>query len=69
MKTAAEIRATPLEQFAAQAQAINDSEPLMSVYAALEWDCLHDDGKQWVCGLVRETLARGAEDQSTKEGE
>lgn len=42
----------------ALAQLINDSDALMKVYAAPEWDELSDDGKQWVAALVRETLIR-----------
>lgn len=52
------IRATPLSAFLALAGAITDSQPVISIYAACEWDDLHDDGKQWVAGIVRETLAR-----------
>lgn len=58
---AAAIRATPLVEFAAVAAAINDSDPLMAVYAAPEWQELSEDGQQWVCALIRETLARQAE--------
>ncbi len=54
-------RARPLSHFAEQAAAINDSDPLMSIYAAPEWAELGDEGKEWVCGLVRETIARVAE--------
>lgn len=59
--SATQIRTMPLDRFAVLACEINDSPPLMSVYAALEWDELHDDGKQWVCALIREALARNAE--------
>lgn len=42
------------------AESINDSPPLMSIYAAVEWDELSDDGKEWVGALVAETLNRAA---------
>lgn len=57
----ADVRGRPLTDFASVAQDINDSDQLMSIYAAPEWDELSDDGQQWVCGLVRETIARAAE--------
>lgn len=58
---AATIRAQPLSDFALQASEINDSDALMAVYAAPEWDELSEDGQQWVCALVRETLARASD--------
>lgn len=58
MTRAAMIRSRPLREFLPIAAAINDSDPLMAIYAAPEWDCLHDDGKLWVAALVRETIAR-----------
>ncbi|WP_340265439.1 hypothetical protein [Sphingobium mellinum] len=57
----ADVRGRPLAEFTGVAQDINDSDPLMAIYAAPEWACLGDDGQQWVCGLVRETIARAAE--------
>jgi len=42
------------------AESVNDSPDLMALYAAVEWDCLSDDGKQWVAALVKETLSRAA---------
>lgn len=44
---------------------INDSEPLMRVFASPEWDCLSEDGKLWVCALVRETLRRAGAGRPT----
>jgi hypothetical protein len=46
----------------ALARDINDSDALMRVYAAPEWDELHDDGKAWVIALVRETRRRTLEE-------
>lgn len=36
------------------AQAIVDSDAVLRVYAATEWDCLDDDGKLWLAAIVRE---------------
>lgn len=55
--TSADIRAKPLADFAALAKQINDSDPLMAIYATPEWNELHEEGQQWVSGLVRETIA------------
>jgi hypothetical protein len=52
------IREQALEEFSTVAAGINDSDSLMSVFAAPEWAELSEDGQQWVCALVRETLAR-----------
>lgn len=48
----------PLADFMPLAQEINDSAPLMAVYAAPEWDELSDEGQQLVAALVRETMKR-----------
>ncbi|ARR54583.1 hypothetical protein HY78_14655 [Rhizorhabdus wittichii DC-6] len=34
------------------AQSIVDSEPVISVFAASEWDELNDDGKNWIMAIV-----------------
>jgi hypothetical protein len=47
-----------LDDFMPLAQEINDSPPMMAIYASPEFDELSDDGKQWVAGLVRETIRR-----------
>jgi hypothetical protein len=52
------IRAIPLSRFLSIAEAIADSDAVLSIYASCEFDCLHDDGKVWIAGIVRETLAR-----------
>ncbi|WHO37854.1 hypothetical protein PMI04_014935 [Sphingobium sp. AP49] len=36
------------------AHAIVDSDPVLRVFAAVEWDCLGDDGKQWIAVIIRE---------------
>lgn len=51
-----------LAEFGTLAESINDSPALMLVYAAPEWDELDDNGQQWVCALVRETMARCRQD-------
>lgn len=43
---------------AAVAESIANSDPVIGTFAAPEWDCLNDDGKQWVIAIVRETLRR-----------
>lgn len=53
-----DARELPLSSFLVAAEAIVNSEPVITIYAACEWDDLHEDGKQWVAGIVRETLAR-----------
>jgi hypothetical protein len=58
------VRRRPLEAFEALAQSINDSEAVMAVFAAPEWDELSDDGRPWVCALVRETMARLADSKA-----
>lgn len=40
------------------AAAIVDSGPVISTYAACEWDCLSDDGKQWIMAIVKEAAGR-----------
>ncbi|MGR4892247.1 hypothetical protein ACIPPQ_14565 [Sphingopyxis sp. LARHCG72] len=41
-----------------QAKDITNSDAVMSIFAAPEWDELGNDGKEWVVGLIRETLGR-----------
>jgi len=38
------------------AQAIVDSDPVLRVFAACEWDELRDDGKEWTAVIIREAL-------------
>lgn len=40
------------------AHSIVDSDPVLSTFAASEWNELCDDGKQWIIAIVRETLRR-----------
>ncbi|WP_343545556.1 hypothetical protein [Sphingomonas paucimobilis] len=47
-----------LSDFMQLAQEINDSPSMMAIFASPEFDELSDDGKQWVAGLVRETIRR-----------
>lgn len=37
-------------------QAIVDSDPVLRIYAACEWDCLSDDGKTWIAVIIREAI-------------
>lgn len=43
---------------AAVAENIVNSDPVIRTFAAVEWDCLDEDGKQWIIAIVRETLRR-----------
>lgn len=43
---------------ARQARAIASSDAVTGIFAAPEWEELHEDGKEWVIGIVRETVAR-----------
>lgn len=52
------IRAMPLTAFLGAAEEIVNSKSVLGIYAACEWDELHDDGKLWIAGIVRETCAR-----------
>lgn len=56
--TAQQVRTLPLDTFHGLAASVNDSEPLMRVYAGPEWAELDNDGKLWVQALARETMAR-----------
>ncbi|BCA57696.1 hypothetical protein [Sphingomonas sp. HMP6] len=58
---AATIRAQPISAFFSTAEAVADSEPVIAIYAAPEWYELGEDGKAWIAGIIRETLARAAE--------
>lgn len=50
-----------LSDFYGLAASIVDCHSVMrSAYAATEWDCLDDDGKQWVTAIVREAISRAA---------
>lgn len=44
----------------ALAREIVDSDPVIRVYAAPEWDELGDDGKEWVAAIVYEVLKKSA---------
>lgn len=55
--TAEQIRALPTSDFLMVAAMIVDSDPVIRTFAASEWDELHDDGKNWVAAIIRETLA------------
>ncbi|MEH3117594.1 MAG: hypothetical protein PGN25_08325 [Methylorubrum populi] len=60
-QTAEQIRALPLAAFYVMAESINDSSPVPRIFAAPEWDDLSTKGKEWVCALIRETMAVIAE--------
>lgn len=47
-----------LQDPAGLAADIVDSNPVISIFAAVEWDCLNDDGKEWIIAIVRETVRR-----------
>ncbi|GEM_PF-2724566 len=51
------VRAIPLSVFFEAAAEMTDSDPVISVFAAPQWDELNDDGKLWVAAIVRETVA------------
>lgn len=53
-----QIRAMKLADFLPAAERIVNSGPVISIFAACEWDEWHDDGKQWIAGIVRETIAQ-----------
>lgn len=55
------IRATPLGDMIGVAEAITDSEPVISVFAACEFNELNEDGRLWVAAIVRESMAWAAE--------
>lgn len=67
VRTPDEIRATSAGAFARAAQGIVDSYPVVTVYASCEWADLTDDGKLWICAIVRETLAQAASATPTVE--
>ncbi len=48
----------PIADFMSLAQEINDSPPMMAIFASPEFEELSDDGQLWVAGLVRETIRR-----------
>lgn len=58
---AAQYRAKPISDYMVQAEAIVESGPVIGVYASCEWDCLDENGKEWVAAIVREAMARAAE--------
>lgn len=61
------IRAASVHSFMAIAEDIADSDAVLrSAYAAVEWDCLDDNGKEWIAAIVRETFARAAEGKGPK---
>ncbi|SFG09219.1 hypothetical protein SAMN05518801_10779 [Novosphingobium sp. CF614] len=39
------------------ARQIAESDPVLSVYAACEWDELNEDGQRWVAEIVRQAFA------------
>ena len=59
-KSPEEIRAAALQTVFPLAERITNSEPLMRVYHAVEWDELDEDGQEWIGAIVRETLACAA---------
>lgn len=61
MRSASEIRATPLSEMLGLAETVTDSPDVIGVFASCEFAELNDDGKLWVAAIVRETLAVAAE--------
>ncbi len=56
------VRALPLDAFAARAEAICDSDAVMrATYTACEWECLDENGKEWIAAIVREAQAQAYE--------
>lgn len=41
-----------------EARTVVGSDPVIRVFAACEWDELHDDGKVWLATIVREAQIR-----------
>lgn len=52
-------RAQEGAHFAAMAEAIVNSDPVIGVYAACEWSELSEDGRAWVTAIVRAAYGRG----------
>ena len=44
--------------FLGLAEEIVNSDPVIGVYAACEWDDLHENGKVWIAAIVAEATAR-----------
>lgn len=57
-KPANPVRDKPLSDFISAAREIVDSDSVLSIFAACEWEELGDDGHDWVAAIIRETLAR-----------
>ena len=53
-------RAVDRQAIYREARAIADSDHVMAVYAAPEFDELSDDGKEWIVAIIEETKARCA---------
>lgn len=60
-KQASLLRALPVSTFLGMAEAICDAPAVVHTYAAPSWNELHDDCKEWVAAIVRETIAVAAE--------
>lgn len=43
----------PSQQQLSEAQAIVDSDEVLRVFAACEWDCLSEDGQVWIAAIVK----------------
>ncbi len=56
--TGDDIRAKPLADYLGLAEAVVNSAPVLAVFAACEWDELHEDGRQWVAAIIREAFAQ-----------
>lgn len=61
---AAELRARPVEQFLGLAELVVDSDSVLRIYAACEFGELSEDGRLWIAGIVRETMAQQLEGRS-----
>jgi hypothetical protein len=48
-----------IASLAALAEAIVNTEPVTTTYAACEWDELHEDGKVWITAIVTEAVKHG----------
>lgn len=51
-------RAVDRQAIARRARAIANSDRVLGVYAAPEFDELHSDGQDWIIAIVEETMAR-----------
>lgn len=49
----------PAPEFFTLAEAIVNSDPVLSIFAACQWDELNDDGHVWLAKIVEEAIRHG----------